>query len=71
MLQLAGRLAEGTITWMAGVKTFASHVVPHLQAAAREAERPAPRVCAGLPIAVTDDVTGAREAAGRLFERYG
>ena len=26
---------------------------------------------AGLPIAVTDDVAGAREAAGRLFERYG
>jgi F420-dependent oxidoreductase-like protein len=71
MLQLAGRLAEGTITWMAGVKTLATHVVPRLQAAAREVGRPAPRVCVGLPIAVTDDVAGAREAAGRLFERYG
>ena len=28
MLQLAGCLAEGTITWMAGVKTLAAHVVP-------------------------------------------
>ena len=25
----------------------------------------------GLPIAVTNDVAGAREAAGRIFERYG
>ena len=71
MLQLAGSMAEGTITWMAGVKPLATHVVPRLHAAAREVGRPAPRVCVGLPIAVTDDVAGAREAAGRLFERYG
>jgi 5,10-methylenetetrahydromethanopterin reductase len=71
MLQLAGRLADGTITWMAGVKTLAAHVVPRLQAAAQEAGRQAPRVCVGLPIAVTDDVTSAREAAAHLFERYG
>jgi F420-dependent oxidoreductase-like protein len=71
MLQLAGSMADGTITWMAGVKTLAAHVVPRLQAAAQEAGRQAPRVCVGLPIAVTDDVPGAREAAARLFERYG
>jgi 5,10-methylenetetrahydromethanopterin reductase len=71
MLQLAGSMADGTITWMAGVKTIASHVVPRLQASAREAGRPVPRVCVGLPIAVTDDVPGAREAAARLFGRYG
>jgi 5,10-methylenetetrahydromethanopterin reductase len=71
MLQLAGRMADGTITWMAGVKTLASHVVPRLQAVAWEAGRPAPRVCVGLPIAVTDDVPGAQDAAARLFERYG
>jgi F420-dependent oxidoreductase-like protein len=71
MLHLAGRMADGTITWMAGVKTLATHVVPRLQAAAREAGRPTPRVCVGLPIAVTDDVPGAHAAAARLFERYG
>ncbi len=71
MLQLAGSTAEGTITWMAGVNTLATHVVPRLQAAAREAGRPAPRVCVGLPMAVTADVPGAREAAARIFERYG
>jgi F420-dependent oxidoreductase-like protein len=71
MLHLAGRMADGTITWMAGVKTLAAHVVPRLQAAAREVGRPAPRVCVGLPIAVTDDVPGAHAAAIRLFARYG
>jgi alkanesulfonate monooxygenase SsuD/methylene tetrahydromethanopterin reductase-like flavin-dependent oxidoreductase (luciferase family) len=71
MLQLAGSMADSTMTWMAGVKTIASHVVPRLHAAAREAGRPAPRVCVGLPIPVTDDVTGAHEAAGRLCERSG
>jgi 5,10-methylenetetrahydromethanopterin reductase len=71
MLQLAGAMADGTITWMAGLKTIASHVVPRLRTAAQEAGRPSPRVCVGLPIAVTDDVTAAREAAARLFVRYG
>jgi len=55
----------------ASASSRAGHVVPRLQAAAREAGRPAPRGCVALPIAVTDDVTGAREAAARIFERYG
>jgi 5,10-methylenetetrahydromethanopterin reductase len=71
MLQLAGAMADGTITWMAGLKTIASHVVPRLSAAAQEARRPTPRVCVGLPIAVTDDMAAAREAASRIFVRYG
>jgi len=71
MLQLAGAMADGTITWMAGLKTIAAHVVPRLTAAAQEAGRPAPRVCVGLPIAVTDEVTAAHEAAARIFGRYG
>jgi 5,10-methylenetetrahydromethanopterin reductase len=41
MRQLAGRMADGTITWMEGVKTIAAHVVPRPQAAAREAGHPA------------------------------
>jgi F420-dependent oxidoreductase-like protein len=71
MLQLAGSMADGTITWMAGLKTVASHVVPRLTAAAQEAGRPAPRACVGLPIAVTNDVAAAHETAGRIFARYG
>jgi len=71
MLQLAGSLAEGPIPWMAGVETLATPVVPRLQAAAREAGRPAPRLCVGLPRAVTADVPGAWEAAARILARYG
>src|SRR2546428_7395258 len=47
MLRLAGERADGTITWMAGRKTLASHVVPRLTAAAQAAGRPQPRVCVG------------------------
>jgi 5,10-methylenetetrahydromethanopterin reductase len=59
MLRLAGRLSDGTVTWMTGPKTLATQVVPQITAAAAEAGRPAPRVIAGLPICVT----GSREEA--------
>jgi F420-dependent oxidoreductase-like protein len=61
MLDLAGRLTDGTVTWMTGPRTLASTVVPHLTAAADAAGRPAPRVVVGLPVCVTDDPVGARE----------
>jgi len=71
MLKIAGTMADGTITWMTGRKTLASHVVPSVTAAAREAGRPAPRIVAGLPVCVTDDPAAAREAAARIFVVYG
>ena len=71
MLRLAGELADGTVTWMAGRKTLESHVVPRINRAAEGAGRPKPRVIAGLPIAVTDDAAGARERAARSFQIYG
>jgi F420-dependent oxidoreductase-like protein len=71
MLRVAGRLAQGTITWMTGPKTLASHIVPGIRAAAQEAGRPEPRVVAGFPIAVTDDVDSARKKAGEMFAIYG
>jgi len=71
MLRIAGRLAAGTITWMTGPKTLASHVVPNLRAAAAEASRPEPRVVAGFPVAVVDDVAAARETIGRTLRVYG
>jgi len=70
MLELAGTVAEGTITWMTGPATLESHTVPALTKAAEQAERPAPRVCAGLPIAVTDDPDAARERAAKVFSIY-
>lgn len=71
MLRTAGELTDGTVTWMTGVKTIESHIVPRISAAAKAAGRPAPRVCVGLPIAVTDDVAGARSRAAQMFQVYG
>jgi F420-dependent oxidoreductase-like protein len=71
MLGLAGRLADGTVTWMTGPATIASHIVPSITKAAEDAGRPAPRVVVGLPVTVTADPDKAREAAGRIFALYG
>ena len=71
MLRTAGELADGTITWMTGAKTIAAHTAPRLAAAAKAAGRPSPRICVGLPIAVTDDAAAGRERASQLFQVYG
>jgi F420-dependent oxidoreductase-like protein len=71
MLRLAGTLADGTITWMTGVKTIESHVVPRIARAAKEAGKNAPRVCVALPVAVSEDAAAARDRAGQLFQVYG
>jgi 5,10-methylenetetrahydromethanopterin reductase len=60
-LVVAGRLSDGTVTWMTGPKTLASQVVPAITSAATEAGRPSPRVIAGLPICVTSEREGARD----------
>lgn len=70
LLRIAGRRTAGTITWMAGPRTLAEHVVPTLNAAAAEAGRTA-EVVAGLPVCVTDDVAVARELAARNYAAYG
>jgi 5,10-methylenetetrahydromethanopterin reductase len=71
MLKLAGEMADGTVTWMVGVKTLSSHIEPLITAAASAAGRPAPRIAVGLPICVTDDPDRARESAAKAFAVYG
>jgi F420-dependent oxidoreductase-like protein len=71
MLELAGAVADGTVTWMTGPATIESHIVPVIRAAAEQAGRGAPRVGVGLPVCVTDDEEGARTRAARIFEMYG
>jgi F420-dependent oxidoreductase-like protein len=71
MLRLAGRLAAGTITWMTGAKTLAAHTLPTLREAARQAGAAAPRVVAGLPIALVRDAAAARARAAQVFSVYG
>jgi F420-dependent oxidoreductase-like protein len=55
MLRIAGERTDGTILWMADERAVATHVVPHLTAAAEAAGRPAPRIVAGIPVCVCDD----------------
>jgi 5,10-methylenetetrahydromethanopterin reductase len=55
MLSLAGTLADGTVTWMTGITTVASHVAPLLSEAAAAAGRPSPRIAVALPICLTED----------------
>jgi len=71
MLTIAGRMAEGTITWMTGPKTVEEHIVPTIAVAAAEAGRPVPQVAVGLPVCVTDDAAAARARAADLFAMYG
>jgi F420-dependent oxidoreductase-like protein len=70
-LRSAGTHADGTITWMANRQAIESFVAPRIRQAATEAGRPAPRIVAGLPIAVCDDVAEGRAAAAEQFAVYG
>jgi len=70
MLELCGREATGTITWMAGQKALREHVVPRIRTAAKEAGCPPPRVIAGVPLAIASDVAAGRAVAAKVFEVY-
>lgn len=71
MLKLAGRLTDGTATWMTGLSTLENHIVPTITEAAEEAGRAAPMVIAGVPVCVTDDPGAARAEASKTFQIYG
>ncbi|PFG74495.1 TIGR03564 family F420-dependent LLM class oxidoreductase [Tepidiforma thermophila] len=71
MLKLAGRLADGTATWMGGASYLRNTAIPAIRTAAAESGRPVPRVVAGFPVAVTDYPDRARESAARIFAVYG
>jgi F420-dependent oxidoreductase-like protein len=71
MLDLAGGIADGTLTWMVGPRALETHVMPHISKAAQRAGRPAPRVCVALPVCVTDDPAAARRVIAERFKRYG
>ncbi len=71
MLDFAGRESDGTVTWMAGQQALREHVVPRITGAAKDAGRPAPRVIAGMPLAITDDPAKALEVAAKVFAIYG
>jgi F420-dependent oxidoreductase-like protein len=70
MLELAGTMTDGTVLWMTGRKTIASHVAPTLRAAAAQAGRPGPRIVCSLPICVTSDVPAARARINEALAVY-
>jgi F420-dependent oxidoreductase-like protein len=69
MLRLAGERAGGTILWMADERTIDSHIAPRINAAADAAGRPAPRIVAGVPVALCADgeVDEARAYASEVL----
>jgi alkanesulfonate monooxygenase SsuD/methylene tetrahydromethanopterin reductase-like flavin-dependent oxidoreductase (luciferase family) len=72
LLRVAGELAGGTILWMANARAIESYVRPHISRAATGAGRAEPpRIVAGLPVAVHDDVHEARAAGSEQFGMYG
>ena len=62
MLQLAADRTQGTITWMTGPATIASHIRPTLGDG---------QVVAGVGIWITDDVSAARDQANIDLAIYG
>jgi 5,10-methylenetetrahydromethanopterin reductase len=71
MLEVAGELADGTTTWMTGLRTLSSHIVPGIRRAAEAAGRPEPRIHSSVPIALTSDPSEAREVCNKSFAIYG
>jgi len=67
MLRVAGELADGTITWMAGVRTIDSHITPTISAAASGRR---PQVVVSLPICVTHQPDAARARAAEHLAIY-
>jgi F420-dependent oxidoreductase-like protein len=71
MLDLAGTVTSGTMTWMTGPATLSQYTVPTITAAAARVGRSAPEVVASLPVCVTADVDAARARAAKDFQIYG
>ncbi len=71
MLKLAGRMADGTATWMGGPGYLERTAIPAIRASASEAGRPEPRIASAFPVAVTTRVDEARTSARKTFAVYG
>ncbi|WP_163554428.1 TIGR03564 family F420-dependent LLM class oxidoreductase [Candidatus Frankia alpina] len=71
MLRVAGQCADGTITWMAGPRTLADHIVPTIGAAAAASGRGMPRVVAGFLVCVTNDEAAMRDRVTGQFALAG
>ncbi|MFJ6865053.1 TIGR03564 family F420-dependent LLM class oxidoreductase [Streptomyces termitum] len=69
-LRVSGELADGILPFLAGPRALAEHIVPAVTGAARAAGRPAPRIVALVPGAVTADPEAARRRAADVLGFY-
>ncbi|MFC9729990.1 LLM class F420-dependent oxidoreductase [Streptomyces roseolus] len=69
-LRVSGELADGILPFLAGPRALAEHIVPAVTAAAEAAGRPAPRIVALVPGAVTADADGVRRHAAEALALY-
>jgi F420-dependent oxidoreductase-like protein len=69
MLRIAGEHAAGTILWMADERAISEHVIPRITKAASEAGRPAPRIVAGVPVALcaNEEADAVRQYASEVL----
>ena len=69
MLRIAGERADGTILWMADERAIGGHIVPRITEAANAFGRPAPRIVAGIPVALCakGEVEEARAMASEVL----
>ena len=73
VMALAGRATTRIELGTGVVPTYPRHPLVMAQQAltAQAAGRPQPRVCVGLPVAVTHDKAAGRQAAASIYQRYG
>lgn len=69
-LQVTGELADGTMPYLAGLRTIAEFVEPAIAKAAAGAGRKKPRIIAQVPALVTDNVDTAREFAAEKLSFF-
>jgi alkanesulfonate monooxygenase SsuD/methylene tetrahydromethanopterin reductase-like flavin-dependent oxidoreductase (luciferase family) len=70
MRRIAGTIADGTITWMAGTAALRDTLIPDINAAAVGAGRPAPRIVASIPVALSEDRDAARSIIDNALAMY-
>jgi F420-dependent oxidoreductase-like protein len=71
MLEVAGQLADGTVTAWTGPKAVERQIVPRITKAAESVGRTAPQIIVGLPVSVTNDVKGTRRELTETFTMAG
>jgi F420-dependent oxidoreductase-like protein len=69
-LQVAGELADGTLTYLAGPRTIAEFIEPAIAKSAADAGRRKARIIAQVPALISDDVDAAKDFAAEKLSFY-